>query len=90
MKILYFLLGSYGSIGESSEARTSLPRVEVLPPKRKYNVSLFKALHKCFGFEFYSIGFLKLLSDLSGFAGPLLLSRLVNYVEDSSVDVELG
>lgn len=39
--------------------------------------SLFKALHRSFGMEFYSIGILRLFSDLSNFAGPLLLGGLL-------------
>uniref|UniRef100_A0A182MWB3 ABC-type xenobiotic transporter n=1 Tax=Anopheles culicifacies TaxID=139723 RepID=A0A182MWB3_9DIPT len=39
--------------------------------------SLLKALHKCFGWEFYLIGLLRLLGDLSGFAGPILLGGLL-------------
>lgn len=39
--------------------------------------SLFKALHRSFGFEFYLIGILRLFSDLSNFAGPMLLGGLL-------------
>ncbi|XP_021703912.1 multidrug resistance-associated protein 7 [Aedes aegypti] len=39
--------------------------------------SLFKALHRSFGWEFYLIGILRLLADLSGFAGPVLLGGLL-------------
>ncbi|KAH8269735.1 hypothetical protein KR018_008658 [Drosophila ironensis] len=39
--------------------------------------SLWKALHKCFGVEFYLIGVLRLVADLSGFAAPLLLGGLL-------------
>ncbi|KAH8412794.1 hypothetical protein KR009_005755, partial [Drosophila setifemur] len=39
--------------------------------------SLWRALHKCFGVEFYLIGILRLIADLSGFAGPLLLGGLL-------------
>lgn len=39
--------------------------------------SLFRALHRSFGVEFYAIGILRLLSDLSNFAGPLLLGGLL-------------
>lgn len=39
--------------------------------------SLFKALHRSFGWEFYLIGLLRLLADLSGFAGPILLGGLL-------------
>lgn len=45
---------------------------------------LFGALHRSFGFEFYSIGILRLLSDLSNFAGPLLLGGLLK----SGVDID--
>ncbi|XP_053672965.1 ATP-binding cassette sub-family C member 10 [Anopheles nili] len=39
--------------------------------------SLLKALHRCFGWEFYTIGLLRLLGDLAGFAGPILLGGLL-------------
>ncbi|XP_039502253.1 ATP-binding cassette sub-family C member 10 [Drosophila santomea] len=39
--------------------------------------SLWRALHRCFGVEFYLIGILRLIADLSGFAGPLLLGGLL-------------
>lgn len=46
--------------------------------------SLFTALHKSFGIEFYLIGFLRLASDLLGFAGPLLLGGLLSQGENDS------
>lgn len=39
--------------------------------------SLFRALHKSFSREFYSIGLLRLMADMSGFAGPVLLGGLL-------------
>lgn len=39
--------------------------------------TLFRALHKSFGREFYSIGLLRLMSDMSGFCGPILLGLLL-------------
>jgi ATP-binding cassette subfamily C (CFTR/MRP) protein 10 len=39
--------------------------------------TLFKALHRSFGLEFYLIGILRLLSDVSNFFGPLLLGELL-------------
>ncbi|XP_058055743.1 ATP-binding cassette sub-family C member 10 [Anopheles bellator] len=39
--------------------------------------SLFKSLHRCFGWEFYLIGLLRLVADLAGFAGPILLGGLL-------------
>lgn len=40
--------------------------------------TLFWALHKAFGREFYLIGILRFISDISGFAGPLLLGGLLS------------
>lgn len=39
---------------------------------------LLSALHRVLGFEFYAIGILRFISDMSGFAGPLLLSAFLN------------
>lgn len=50
-------------------------------------MSLLRALHVCFGVQFYSIGFLKLTADASGFCGPILLNCLVSYIEDTGDDV---
>lgn len=50
-------------------------------------LSLLKALHICFGVQFYSIGILKLISDGAGFCGPILLNCLVSYIEDTDDDV---
>ncbi|CAG7725549.1 unnamed protein product [Allacma fusca] len=53
--------------------------------------SLLKALHVCFGLEFYLIGILKLGSDVLSFCGPILLNMLVSFVEDPDpVDPSLG
>lgn len=41
--------------------------------------SLLRALHKSHGIEFYSIGILRLIADMSGFAGPLLLGGLLTH-----------
>lgn len=47
--------------------------------KRKF---LLKALNRTFGWEYYSLGILKFISDGLGFAGPLILNLLVKYMED--------
>ncbi|XP_059473692.1 ATP-binding cassette sub-family C member 10 [Neocloeon triangulifer] len=52
--------------------------------------TLLSALHKSFGVQFYSIGVLKLLTDLAGFASPMLLNGLVNFIEDKSKSVRTG
>lgn len=46
-------------------------------------VSLFWALNRAFGLRYYPLGLLKLLADMMGFAGPLLLHALVSFMEDS-------
>ena len=52
--------------------------------------SLLKSLHKCFGLEFYSVGILKLIADVCGFAGPILLNWLVMYIEEGKPDSGSG
>lgn len=54
--------------------------------------SLLRSLHVCFGYEFYSVGILKLLSDAMGFCGPILLNLLVTFIEtpsESSTEQEI-
>jgi len=59
------------------------------PPAERKN-SLLRSLHKCFGLQFYSIGILKLLADVAGFASPMLLSGLVTFIEDKEENIQLG
>ncbi|KAG4079388.1 hypothetical protein HA402_008080 [Bradysia odoriphaga] len=40
--------------------------------------TIFRALHKSFGREFYAIGLLRLMADMSGFCGPVLLGGLLS------------
>lgn len=58
-------------------------RIQVLADRMasvlRQSSSLFKSLHRLHGIEFYSIGMLRLLSDMSGFAGPLLLGGLLSH-----------
>lgn len=63
---------------------------EPQPPPRHKPISLFRALHKCFGFQFYGIGILKLIGDCAGFVGPMLLHGLVTFIEDKNEPVEYG
>ncbi|KAH9632341.1 hypothetical protein HF086_010266 [Spodoptera exigua] len=83
----------YGATGETapqaSTPVTPTTRVLVRSPRRQ-NVTLLRALHSCFGIQFYSIGILKLISDMAGFAGPILLNNLIKFVEDESIDQHLG
>lgn len=57
---------------------------------KRYNVSLLRALHKCFWLQFYSIGILKLTADCAGFAGPILLNKLVSFIENREENVSDG
>ena len=45
--------------------------------------TLLSCLNSTFGLEYYSLGVLKLLSDTLEFVGPILLSCLVHFMEDS-------
>ncbi|XP_060531878.1 ATP-binding cassette sub-family C member 10 isoform X2 [Cylas formicarius] len=56
----------------------------------KRDFMLLKALHRCFWLEFYSVGILKFFADCAGFAGPMLLNRLINFIEDKSEDMKWG
>ncbi len=49
--------------------------------------SVFWSLNRAFGLHFYPLGILKLLADMLGFAGPLLLHALVAFMENSTVSV---
>uniref|UniRef100_A0A1I8QDH6 ABC-type xenobiotic transporter n=1 Tax=Stomoxys calcitrans TaxID=35570 RepID=A0A1I8QDH6_STOCA len=46
--------------------------------------NLFWALQRAFGKEFYSIGILRFIADISSFAGPLLLGGLLSQATVSS------
>lgn len=41
--------------------------------------TLFVAMHRAHGWEFYAIGVLRLVADMAGFAGPLLLNGLLSH-----------
>ncbi|KAG6455079.1 hypothetical protein O3G_MSEX009011 [Manduca sexta] len=88
-----FIRSAYGSTSETvPQASTPVTPVSriLVRPTRKQNVSLLRALHTCFAWQFYSIGILKFVSDMVGFAGPLLLNKLVAFVEDETIDQHLG
>lgn len=58
-----------------------------IPTRR---ISIVRALHRCFWVPFYSVGILKFVADCSGFAGPMLLNKLVGFIEDKNENVEFG
>ena len=43
-----------------------------------------------YGVQFVGVGSLKFAADVLGFAGPLLLNRLVAFIEDAGEDVKWG
>ncbi|XP_076672465.1 ATP-binding cassette sub-family C member 10 isoform X2 [Andrena cerasifolii] len=53
-------------------------------------MTLFRLLHKCFGWEFYSVGILKFIADCTTFMGPILLNKLVGFVEDKNEPISYG
>ncbi|XP_057315929.1 ATP-binding cassette sub-family C member 10-like isoform X2 [Hydractinia symbiolongicarpus] len=60
--------------------------------KRRKNVkiSMLKSLHNAFGRFYYSLGILKFLVDCLGFAAPILLNRLVLFVENKNEKMSNG
>jgi len=53
-------------------------------------VTLFYLLHKCFGWEFYAVGILKFIADCSSFMGPILLNKLIGFIEDKNEPISHG
>ncbi|XP_023680821.2 ATP-binding cassette sub-family C member 10 [Paramormyrops kingsleyae] len=53
-------------------------------------VTLLQVLHKAFGTKYYLLGLLKLVGNILSFAGPLLLSSLVGFMETSQAPISQG
>ena len=51
------------------------------PQDEQPQISLVRLLYNCWGKQFFAIGLLKLLNDCAGFAGPLLLHAVVDFME---------
>lgn len=56
----------------------------------QHEVRLFRVLHKAFGPRYYLLGVLKLMASLLAFAGPLLLSWLVGFMETEGAPLSRG
>jgi len=54
------------------------------------NRSLVGSLHSCFGTSFYLLGLLRFLGDVLSFVGPLVLSALVQFIDDNSEPMLFG
>jgi hypothetical protein len=87
--ILIFAGAAVNAIG-APHSELLIPDVICRETESQKPVSLVRALHTCFGFQFYSIGLLKLLADGAGFMGPLLLNKLVTFIETKSESVHDG
>ncbi|CAL8351305.1 unnamed protein product [Boreogadus saida] len=65
------------------------PQEEALP-ELGGDVRLLGVLHLAFGWWYYALGVLKLVGNLLGFAGPLLLGQLVGFMEDPDAPPSRG
>ncbi|XP_078254928.1 ATP-binding cassette sub-family C member 10 [Rhinoraja longicauda] len=59
-------------------------------PQANQDIEVSAVLHKAFGFRYYSLGILKFIGNMLGFAGPLLLNQLVNFMESGSKQINKG
>ncbi|XP_051528611.1 ATP-binding cassette sub-family C member 10-like isoform X2 [Myxocyprinus asiaticus] len=88
---------------ERSERRDRLPRenlqenswseaqpVRISDSERQQDVRLLQVLHKAFGLRYYLLGMLKLVASMLAFAGPLLLSGLVGFMETEGAPLSQG
>lgn len=82
--------GAAVNVTDAPHSDPEIPDVICRGTESQKPVSLVRALHSCFGFQFYSIGLLRLLSDGAGFMGPLLLNKLVTFIETKSESVQEG
>uniref|UniRef100_A0A7N6ABQ1 ATP-binding cassette, sub-family C (CFTR/MRP), member 10 n=1 Tax=Anabas testudineus TaxID=64144 RepID=A0A7N6ABQ1_ANATE len=60
------------------------------PLELEGDVGLLKVLHKAFGLRYYMLGVLKVVVNMLSFAGPLLLSSLVNFMEEEGAPLSWG
>ncbi|XP_054459670.1 ATP-binding cassette sub-family C member 10 [Anoplopoma fimbria] len=60
------------------------------PLELEGDVGLLRVLHKAFGCRYYALGVLKVMVNMLSFTGPLLLSSLVNFMEDEAAPVSQG
>lgn len=53
------------------------------------STSLFRALHRSFGLEFYAIGLLRFSADMLSFSGPIFLNKLLSEEDQSKHESDL-
>lgn len=79
------------TVNNEIEDNSEIPlrsNVKVVNSTRK--VTLFYLLHQCFGWEFYAVGILKFIADCSSFMGPILLNKLIGFIEDRNEPISHG
>lgn len=52
--------------------------------------SVVKSLRNCFGLSFFLVGLLKFTGDALGFVGPLVLSALVQFIDNKTEPMLFG
>ncbi|XP_022714739.1 ABC transporter C family member 13 isoform X2 [Durio zibethinus] len=52
------------------------------------NASLFKAIFSAYGWPYLRLGLLKVFNDCLGFGGPLLLNRLIRFLQQGSGNLD--
>ncbi len=81
------------SLNIQRKSSSATEQIETQDRKKKDviegDMSLFQSLNKAFGVHFYPLGILKLLADMLGFSGPLLLHALVSFMEKKNVRFEV-
>ncbi|XP_060205268.1 ABC transporter C family member 13 isoform X1 [Lycium barbarum] len=50
--------------------------------------SLIKTICRAYGWQYFRLGLLKVLNDCLGFAGPLLLNKLIRFLQQGSRDYD--
>jgi len=76
-------------VNNEIESNSEIPlhtNVKVVTKK----VTLLYLLHRCFGWEFYAVGILKFVADCSSFMGPVLLNKLIGFIEDKKEPILHG
>uniref|UniRef100_A0A3Q3IQJ7 ATP-binding cassette sub-family C member 10 n=1 Tax=Monopterus albus TaxID=43700 RepID=A0A3Q3IQJ7_MONAL len=60
------------------------------PLELEGDVALLRVLRRAFGLRYYMLGVLKVVVNMLSFAGPLLLSSLVSFMEEEGAPVSRG
>jgi hypothetical protein len=53
-------------------------------------VNILSVLYKSYGLQFILLGLVKFFNDLLQFSGPLLLNKLIQYIDEKNFNLKLG